>query len=244
MRHVRSFVLSLVLAPLIWLLTGVGLVVPGAAADLDLAPGQARQVGLGALAAAGVLVAVLALARLSPLGPATTGLGFLAAVAYAPSLRPLVPALPGGFDEVLVIPADGYAVVLAVPLLATTLSGRRWRRVRTTPFLTPAPAPPASAAVFQSPAPQSPAPTPVSPPPAPTLVEPYDPWFPWTPQPGPAGSTPPAHGSEPTVAQSATASRPPPSPWSRPPATAVDAETDDLSAALLPLRTSLRPPSG
>ncbi|HEX2774717.1 MAG TPA: hypothetical protein VHN18_20160 [Micromonosporaceae bacterium] len=279
MRHIRSFVLSLVLAPLIWALTGLGLVVQYGV-GLDLPADRGRQVGLGALAAAGILVAVLALARLSPLGPALAGLGFLGAVAYAPSLRLMVPALPNGLDDALVLPADGYAVVLGIPLLATALSGRRWRRTAypalqyaampapvRDPAAAPAPtlvSPPAPTLVSPPPTLVSPAPTLVSPPaatyvaspaptyvappapthvappaptyvapPAPTLGAPRDPWQCWAYPNGANVSPPPGYG--------APGDTGPTSPWARPSEPSIDEETDDLSAALLPLRAGSRP---
>lgn len=263
MRHVRSFVLSLVLAPLIWALTGLGLVVHDRI-GLDLAGDRARQVGLGALTAAGVLVAVLVLARLSPLGPALAGLAFLGAVAYAPSLRLMVPALPNGLDEALIVPADGFAVALGIPLLATALSGRRWRRTAYPALqyaVPPAPAPDPAAA----PAPtlvSPPVPTLVSPPPtlvhpapplgappaatyvaspattygaptAPTLALPHDPWQGAAHPNGANGSPAPGYG--------APADTGPTSPWARPSEPSIDEETDDLSVALLPLRAATRP---
>lgn len=264
MRHVRSFLLSLVMAPLIWALTGLGLAVQKGVRP-DLAPDQARQLGLGALAAAGVLVAVLVLARLSPLGPSLAGLGFLSAVAYSPSLRVMVPDLPSGLDEALVLPVDGYAVVLGVPLVATALSGRRWRRtvdpvVRYAappapargPAAAPAPtlvSPPTPTLVAPPPTVVSPAPTLVSPP-APgyvappaapsyvapsarTLAAPHDPWQRWAYPDGANGS--------PTPGYAAPADFGPTSPWARPSEPSIDEETDDLSAALLPLRAAARP---
>jgi hypothetical protein len=271
MRHIRSFVLSLVLAPLIWALTGLGLVVQDGRA-VDLRADEARPVGLAALAAAGLLVAVLALGRLSPLGPALAGLGFLSAVAYAPSLRLMVLDLPGYLAEALTRPADGYAVVLGVPLLATALSGRRWRR---TPYPPTAYGPPPAPTLVSPPAPTlvSPAPTLVSPPPThvspppthasptaatypspaastfgpppaatygpppPTLAAPHDPWQTWS-DPAAANHWPaPGYGP----GQGAPAGTAASSPWARPTERCVDEETDDLSAALLPLRRANPP---
>jgi hypothetical protein len=193
MRHVRSFVLSLVLAPLIWALTGLGLAVHEGI-GLDLAAEPARQVGLGALAGAGVLAATLVVGRLSPVGPTLAGLGFLAAVAYAPSLRPLVPALPNGLDAALVLPADGFAVVLGIPLLATVFSGHRWRRPQSTsvryvdPAVQPSGGPPAPTLVSPAPTLVSPPAPPEGSPPAPAYGTPPAPTY---------GSQPPAYGTPP-----------------------------------------------
>jgi hypothetical protein len=267
MRHVRSFVLSLVLAPLIWALTGLSLLIL-AGGGPRLPADQARQVGLGGLVAAGLLVAVLALARLSPLGPALAGASFLSAVAYAPSVYLVVPDLPSGLDEAMMLPADGYAVVLGIPLLATALSARRWRRTASLPIEYAAPAP-----TLVSPAPtlvsppgstlgSRPGSTLVSPPgstlgsppgstyvsapaatyvapTAPNVADPQDPWPPWW-HPGAASESPApadARGAE-TVAETGQLS-----PWARPSAPSIDDETDDLSEALRPLRASTRPPA-
>jgi hypothetical protein len=293
MRHVRSFMLSLVLAPLIWALTGLGLAVH-AGVGPNLAADPARHLGLGALAAAGALVAILVVVRLSPVGPTLAGLGFLGAVAYAPTLRPLVPALPNDLDAAVVLPADGFAVVLGIPLLATLLSGHRWRRAESTPVryadpaTQPAGGPPAPTLV-------SPAPTLVSPPvppegssPAPTYGSPPAPAFGSPPAPtfgsppAPAYGSPPAsaygrppvaptfgpppdraHGSQPaptliapidpwhgwTVSEAADglpgyAAHPDQggvNPWARPSGSSPEDATDDLSAALLPLRAPTPP---
>jgi hypothetical protein len=189
MRHLKSFLLSLVLAPTIWALTGVGLAVHrSSGAGLETSVDTARVVGLAALAGAGVLVAVLALGRLSPLGPALAGLGFLAAAGYAPALPGLLPELPMGLDAALLRPAEGYAVLIGVPLVATALCAHRWQRTAAAPAPAPAPAPD-HAAPERPPA---------------------------------ANSGLPAADPTPT---------PPLRSW-------ADDVTDDLSAALLPLRTT------
>lgn len=131
MRHLGSLVLSFVLAPAIWALAGVGLVEHGQARGR--VGTEARLVlALAALAVAGVLFTLLIMPRLSPVGPALAGLAFLGMIGWM-TLDPgsLERTLPGTFlgtDGALASPALGYAVLLAIPLLATVFSRRRWRR--------------------------------------------------------------------------------------------------------------------
>lgn len=130
MRHLRSILYALVLAPACWTLCAVGL-------TRDLG-GRARGLGtvetlsgLLLLLLAGAAYAILLLPRLSPAGPALAGLVFLGVAGWvlvAPaSFDALWPAgvRKDGFD--LTLPGDGLAALLAVPLLCTALSGRRWR---------------------------------------------------------------------------------------------------------------------
>ena len=77
MRHLGSLALSLVLGPMIWLLTGFGLSKYGEARlDLSDAVTITELASLVALAAAGVLLAGLLLPRLSPVGPLLLGIAF------------------------------------------------------------------------------------------------------------------------------------------------------------------------
>ena len=121
---------ALVLAPAVWILCGVGF-------DQDLT-GRARDnggleslSGVLLLVLAGAAYAILLLSPISPLGPLLAGLVFAAVGAWA-RIAPSAYAgrWPGnvasdGFD--LSTPGYGLAVLLAVPLLATALSARRWR---------------------------------------------------------------------------------------------------------------------
>jgi hypothetical protein len=131
-RHIGSFLLALVLAPAVFLLTGTGLsafqtmwVAGGAqAAVLHTA------VAVGALLLAGVLYAVLVLVRLSPVGTFPAGLGLLGMSVWAAAnpqsyhdtFAPLDVHLGGAVGQ------TGLGLVLAVPLLATVGSPRRWRK--------------------------------------------------------------------------------------------------------------------
>ncbi|HET8684711.1 MAG TPA: hypothetical protein VFM54_23000 [Micromonosporaceae bacterium] len=131
MRHFGSVLLSLVLAPFIWLSAGVGAskLAEGLADDPDR---RSAFVGLVAIGVGGLLYGLLVLSRLSPLGPVLVGLAFggatVWAVVAASSFRDMVPEDFLGVSGAGRLPASGYAALLAVPLLATIFSPRRWRR--------------------------------------------------------------------------------------------------------------------
>ncbi|WP_144121938.1 hypothetical protein [Catellatospora sichuanensis] len=132
MRHIGSFLLALVFAPAIFLLTGTGLSafqtmwVSGGApsAVLDAA------VAAGALLLASILYAILIMVRLSPVGPFLAGLGMLGmsgwaagwSQSYADTFAMLDVHMGGAVGQ------SGLGLVLAVPLLATVVSPRRWRK--------------------------------------------------------------------------------------------------------------------
>jgi hypothetical protein len=132
MRHLGSLVLALLLAPVIWVLTGVGVSkfadarADPSGLDIDLA------VGLAAVVGAGLIYALLILPRLSPLGLVLAGLGFLGLVVWrVVDLDGFDRAVPANFLDVRLAlrnPAEGYAALLALPLLGTLFSARRWRR--------------------------------------------------------------------------------------------------------------------
>jgi hypothetical protein len=132
MRHLGSIVLALLLAPATWVLTGLGLgkfaEAPAGSAGfgIDLA------LGVGAVVGAGLCYALLVLPRLSPLGPMLAGLGFLSLVVWrVGDLDGFNRAVPADFLNVTLAlrnPAEGYAALLAMPLLGTLFSARRWRR--------------------------------------------------------------------------------------------------------------------
>jgi hypothetical protein len=132
MRHLGSLVLALLLAPVIWVLTGIGVSKFAEAradpAGLDIG----LTLGLAAVLGAGLCYALLILPRVSPLGLVLAGLGFLGLVVWrATDLDGFNQAVPADFFEVplaLRNPAEGYAAVLALPLLGTLFSARRWRR--------------------------------------------------------------------------------------------------------------------
>jgi hypothetical protein len=132
MRHLGSILLALLLAPATWLLTGTGLGkfaearADSSGFDIDLTLGLAAMVG------AGLCYALLILPRISPLGLVLAGLGFLGLVVWrVVDLDGFNQAVPADFLDLagaLRIPADGYAALLALPLLGTLFSARRWRR--------------------------------------------------------------------------------------------------------------------
>ena len=130
MRHLGSIVLGLLLAPVIWALAGIG-AVKFAEPSRDLDPELFTMVvGLGVLAAAGLAYALLFLPRLSPLGPVLAGLPLLVASLWGAlasgSFVDIVPGDVFGIQDAAYRPVE-FAPLLAVPLLLTILSPRRWR---------------------------------------------------------------------------------------------------------------------
>lgn len=142
MRHFRSILYAVVLAPAVWVLVAAGLA------------HQPTLTGALLLLLGGVAYGILALAPISPLGPALAGLAFLAAGVWAVEDA-------AGYASVwphdrldLNRPGHGPAVLLAAPLLLTALNVRRWRGRDsvTLPLIgqigqTAAPAPPSVAPV-------------------------------------------------------------------------------------------------
>ncbi|WP_213453589.1 hypothetical protein [Rhizomonospora bruguierae] len=199
MRHLFSLLVSLILAPAIWLGVGVGGNRVLAARTGNATPQHPDALlllfGLAVLLAAGLLYALLVLARLSPVGPVLAGLAYLGATGWAmfayDSFRDLVPTDLGSLTGVGEVPAGGVAALLAVPLLLTLFSPRRWRRHETTAAqpVTPAYSGPA-AYPYQQPG-YVPAPQPL---PDPTLDETTTPLYGGAPRayppPGHAGATP------------------------------------------------------
>ena len=129
MRHLRSILYALVLAPAIWILCGVGF-------DQDLT-GRARDnggleslSGVLLLLLAGAAYAILLFSPVSPAGPLLAGLTFLGVGAWAriapESYAGVWPSniAKDGFN--VSTPGYGLAVLLAVPLITTALSARRW----------------------------------------------------------------------------------------------------------------------
>ncbi|HET6531156.1 MAG TPA: hypothetical protein VFH03_11175, partial [Actinoplanes sp.] len=116
MRHLRSILYALVLAPAVWILCGAS---------------DAGPLSVALLVLAGAAYAILLFAPISPLGPVLAGLIFLVlggwGVAAPDSYAGIWSAgvTRDGFD----LSRPGYALglVLAVPLLATALNVRRWR---------------------------------------------------------------------------------------------------------------------
>jgi hypothetical protein len=133
MRHLGSIVLSMILAPLIYVLGGVGIAKFAKAIDGRTAPDFVPAIlSLGALLLAGVLYAILTMTRVSPLGPVLAGVGFLAvgfwALADPATLGDTLPQDVLGVRDAGILAAGPLALLISVPLLATIVSPRRWRR--------------------------------------------------------------------------------------------------------------------
>src|SRR5262245_202421 len=126
MRHLGSVLLSIVLAPVIYVLTGIGTVkLLAQLARFDTRFSVTLLVGLVTLLAAGGLYALLAQARLSPIGPVLAGLAYLVfgilglVTSWLPAKLPhAVFGVPGAAQE----PLAGITLLLAVPLLLTAVS--------------------------------------------------------------------------------------------------------------------------
>ncbi len=131
MRHFRSILYVLVLAPAVWVLAGVGLT-----HDLttrgrgDFAVESAT--GLLLLVLAGAAYAILLFAPISPAGPLAGGVGYLGVSLWAlvsPSgYAGAWPAAVAKESFDLSRPGYGLAALLAVPLICTALSAKRWAR--------------------------------------------------------------------------------------------------------------------
>ena len=135
MRHFGSIILSIVFAPIIYVLAGIGMIRLATNSGL-VAQGRGTNwtdvgIGAGAVVVAGALYAILAMARISPLGPLIAGLAYVAAQLWALFRQANVVSTLGrsvfGTSGAAEAPLTGLALLLAVPLLATIFSSRRWR---------------------------------------------------------------------------------------------------------------------
>jgi hypothetical protein len=132
MRHVRSILYALVLAPTVWVLCGVGLTDDLIGRANDSTGTIESLIGLMMMLLAGAAYAILIFSPISPAGPLLGGLVYLAAGLWswaAPSSYASVwsPELSkDGFN--LSLPGYGLALVLSVPMICTALSARRWDR--------------------------------------------------------------------------------------------------------------------
>jgi hypothetical protein len=132
MRHLLSVLLALVLAPVIYICAGFSVVwfaEATARGDTDVVKAV---LAVAAALVAGGLYAVLVMARLSPLGPVLAGLLFLALAGWAigdtAGFKSTVPGTLLGVGDVLHAATPFGTSLLAVPLLITVFSPRRWRR--------------------------------------------------------------------------------------------------------------------
>jgi len=130
-RHFRSILYALVLAPAVWVLVGVGLTHDLTARGRD---GFAVEsfTGLLLLVLGGAAYGILLFAPISPAGPFLAGVAYLVIGIWAiqaPSayggVWPAGVTKPG-FD--LSRPGYGLAALLAVPMILTVLSARRWAK--------------------------------------------------------------------------------------------------------------------
>lgn len=159
MRHLGSLLLCLLVGPAVYLLAGVGAVKYNESLAHPSGSRHAAALALAivALVVAGSLYALLVLARLSPLGTVLTGLALIGVSLWAIfDSSGFVNAMPRsvfGLRGVLSRPVL-VAPVLAMPLLFTVFSPRRWRRWGSAPAaVAPAPGyspPPVAPAGFQS----------------------------------------------------------------------------------------------
>jgi hypothetical protein len=137
MRHLGSLALSAVGGTMLYLLLGIGSVRLEHAATL-IQDGSNRGsldlvIGVGFVTAAGACVGVLLMPRWSPLGSAPLGLALGAmgvlAVAAPGRLARLLPDAALGLHGLRSAP-PAACLLLAVPLLVTLVSRRRWRGAR------------------------------------------------------------------------------------------------------------------
>jgi hypothetical protein len=230
MRHLGSIILSLVLAPTIYLLVGIGLIktsTPGIDGRTDP---SALAVGFVTMVTAGLLYALLVQSRLSPLGPVLAAVVLLVVQVWVlfakENFTSTFPKAVFGVEDAAMAPAEvGAALLLAVPLLVTVVSPRRWRR--TAQPAAPAPYAAAPPYGYQQYTPSYPPPPPA---PFPAAQPPVSapPGFPPAP-PAPSWAYPPQSEAPTTLVQPATPEpaktaepEPPTAPVRRPPEPPVD----------------------
>jgi hypothetical protein len=133
MRHLGSIALSVVFAVVIYPAIGIGLI---KFSEVHPATGGTHYLtatyGIAAMAVAGILIAVLMLTRLSPLGPLVAGLLLAGVTAWGlvglSSLRDRAPKSILGMHGAALAPVGGAALLVAIPLILTVFSARRWYR--------------------------------------------------------------------------------------------------------------------
>jgi hypothetical protein len=135
MRHLGSIALAIVLTPLLYVLAGVG-EIKFATNGAKIAAGQGTDwtaigIGAAAIVIAGGLFALLVMARISPLGPVIAALALIGVTVWAvlkqASLIKLLGHSVFGINGAAEAPLSGLALLLAVPLVITIASPRRWR---------------------------------------------------------------------------------------------------------------------
>ncbi|MGH3713113.1 MAG: hypothetical protein ACRDT4_06565 [Micromonosporaceae bacterium] len=134
MRHFLSLLAGLVIAPAVWIATGLGQV-KLSQAMADGGGSGAALTAVAILAAAGLIVGLIASTRISPLGPLVAGLLLLGGqllYVYRPTAFPKLGSTellsaPGGM--IIIAPATtGLAAVLGTSLVVALLSIGRWRK--------------------------------------------------------------------------------------------------------------------
>lgn len=132
MRHLLSVLLALVFTPIVYICAGFSAVwfaESTARGDTDTVKAL---LGLGAALVAGAFYAVLVMGRLSPLGPILAGLLLLGiggwSIADPQGFASAVPGTLLGVGNVLHAATPFGTSLLAIPLLSTVFSPRRWRR--------------------------------------------------------------------------------------------------------------------
>jgi hypothetical protein len=156
-RNLGSLLLALLVAPAAFVLAGRGLdglaEVAAKAPQADRTDYFAIITAASSLGLAGLMFALLTMARIAPLGPVLAGLAYLAIGIWAlADPGQLLASTPGGLvglDRDRLLAAATVSPLLAVPLLVTQFLPGRWRdrgrgrgRGRAAPPpLTPAPPP-------------------------------------------------------------------------------------------------------
>ena len=132
MRHLWSFLLSLLLTPLIYISAGFSAVKFSQATGL----GVTAMLALAGAFLAGGLFALLVMARLSPVGPVFAAVVYLGVTIWAlldaASFTDVIPADLLGQKDLLHVPVGFGTALLAAPLLFTVFSPRRWRGTEST----------------------------------------------------------------------------------------------------------------
>jgi hypothetical protein len=170
MRHLLSVLVGLVLAPLVYISAGFAAVWFTEATSTDNTDTVKALLGLGAAAIAGAFYAILLLTRLSPVGPVVVGLAYLGVGAWSvvdqDGFNSSVAGTLIGVNGVLHAAVPFGTSLLAVPLLITVFSPRRWRHTERPEGYDGGivyPPSPASAAPTYSPVGTSPTFTPIRP---------------------------------------------------------------------------------
>ncbi|MGH3737372.1 MAG: hypothetical protein ACRDT6_17430 [Micromonosporaceae bacterium] len=135
MRHFLSLLAGLLIAPVAWIVIGLGQTKLGLAAAGDQYDTGRAIPALAVLAAAGLLIGLIGSTRISPLGPLFAGLLLLGGQALYVWRPSVIPGL--GSTKLLGVPAGafmstpastGLAGVLGASLVVALLSIGRWRR--------------------------------------------------------------------------------------------------------------------